>query len=259
MKKNMLMKAAALAFASGAIFSCSGTKELKFDTLETSEVYPLAEGRRDSVYIDVSLQIPVEGLEKDVRDRICNTILVYAFGDEADGKTPNDALKGYVEDKVKDYRETNFENLGETEEDGEETEAGWYTWNFEDEGRYEGEYNGWLSYTLNSYVYLGGAHGSTILSGLNFDKNTGYIISADDIFSFGYEEQLSAALRSHLKSSLSAEEYDMLFVTDITPNGNFVLSQAGITYIYGQYEIGPYVSGIIKVTVPWEELQSILK
>ena len=26
--------------------------------------------------------------------------------------------------------------------------------------------------------------------------------------------------------------------------------KTGITYIYGQYEIGPYVCGIIKVTVP---------
>ena len=32
-----------------------------------------------------------------------------------------------------------------------------------------------------------------------------------------------------------------------------------MTYIYGQYEIGPYYLGIIKLTLPWEELEGLLK
>ena len=48
-------------------------------------------------------------------------------------------------------------------------------------------------------------------------------------------------------------------VKDIEPNGNFKLSEEGITYIYGQYEIGPYYLGIIKVTIPWDELGDLVR
>ena len=53
--------------------------------------------------------------------------------------------------------------------------------------------------------------------------------------------------------------YNMLFIKDISPNGNFIVDADGITYIYGRYEIGPYVSGIVKVSVPWSEIKDILK
>lgn len=262
MKKNILIKAAAMAIVSGAMLSCSGTKEVKFDTVGTSETYALVEGGKDSLHIDVSLQMPSEGLDKEVRERIGDSILIDALGENAEGKSAEEAIKGYAADRLKDYRETNLEFLGTEEKDSDgEDDGDWgiFTWNFEVEGRYEGEYNGWMSYSLTSYTYTGGAHGGTSISGLNFDRKTGDTLSEDDIFAYGYEERLSDALRSHLKSSLPTEDYDMLFDTDITPNGNFILSKAGITYIYGQYEIGPYVCGIIKVTVPWEEIQSLLK
>ena len=50
----------------------------------------------------------------------------------------------------------------------------------------------------------------------------------------------------------------MLFEKNIRPNGNFTVSDSGVTYIYNQYEIGPYVMGTIKVTVPWNELEDLL-
>ena len=55
------------------------------------------------------------------------------------------------------------------------------------------------------------------------------------------------------------EDYDALFIKDIEPNGNFLVSEEGITYVYGQYEIGPYSLGIIEVTLAWEELEGLLR
>ena len=62
-----------------------------------------------------------------------------------------------------------------------------------------------------------------------------------------------------LRKSVSQEVYDMLFIKTIEPNGNFFVDPEGITYIYGRYEIGPYASGLVRVTIPWEKLQGILK
>ena len=54
------------------------------------------------------------------------------------------------------------------------------------------------------------------------------------------------------------DSYNALFVKDIEPNGNFKVSDEGVIYIYGPYEIGPYYLGSIEVTVPWEELGTLV-
>ena len=261
MKRNMISAALAAATVLGVI-GCCGTKEVKVETIEKNAAYALAEGGRDSVKIEISLQFPTEGLGAEAAEGICDGIVMDALGEQFCGMTTHEAVQGYIEETVKNYRDANLEfvdQVAKNPEDREEGEWDIFTWEFMIEGRMESDYNGFISYSLTKYSYTGGAHGGTLLLGLNFIKETGDPVAENDLFAFGYEERLSTALRAHLKSSLDKDSYDMLFTTDITPNGNFVLSKAGITYIYGQYEIGPYSIGIIKVTVPWDEIQDILK
>lgn len=257
----MILAALAAATVLGVI-GCCGTKDVEFENVEFKGGYALVEGGRDSLKIDMSLQFPKSGLGEEARKAVCDGIISDALGEVFVGMTPQEAVDGYVEETLKNYRETNLEfvdQVAANPEDREEGEWDVFTWDFTVEGRGEGEWNGILAYTITKYSYTGGAHGGTSLLGLNFIKETGDPVTENDLFAFGYEERLSTALRAHLKSSLDKDSYDMLFTTDITPNGNFVLSKAGITYIYGQYEIGPYSIGIIKVTVPWDEIQDILK
>ncbi len=51
----------------------------------------------------------------------------------------------------------------------------------------------------------------------------------------------------------------MLFVKEIAPNGNFYITNKGVTYLYGRYEIGPYVIGLTRVTVPWAEIVDLVQ
>ena len=262
MKRNIISAALAAATVLGVIGCCGTTNEVGYEKVEMKKGYALVEGGRDSLRLDVSLQFPKEGLGEEARKAVCDGIIGDALGEVFCGMAPQDAVKGYAEETLKNYREANLEFVGQVAanpEDREEGEWDVFTWDFTIEGRGEGEYNGIIAYTITKYSYTGGAHGGTALLGLNFDQKTGEPVTEDDIFAFGYEERLSAALRAHLRSSLDKDSYDMLFVTDITPNGNFILSKAGVTYIYGQYEIGPYAIGIIKVTVPWDEIRDILK
>ena len=51
----------------------------------------------------------------------------------------------------------------------------------------------------------------------------------------------------------------MMFLKEIEPNGNFSISDKGVTYIYNHYEIAPYSMGIIRITIPWEDLNDIIR
>ena len=100
----------------------------------------------------------------------------------------------------------------------------------------------------------------TSIPALNFDLANGSLITAKGFFKDGYEERLSTLLSSHLPEALQEPgDTPMLFTKDIRPNGNFRVSETGITYIYNQYEIGPYVLGAVEVTIPWSELKDLLR
>lgn len=43
------------------------------------------------------------------------------------------------------------------------------------------------------------------------------------------------------------------------PNGNFAVSEEGVTWTYNPYEIAPYSMGIIDLTVTWADLKPYLK
>ena len=95
---------------------------------------------------------------------------------------------------------------------------------------------------------------------LNFDMKTGSLPTEGDFFKESYKEKLPALLSGHLASSLeNPADTSMLFTREIGPNGNFMVSPEGVTYIYNQYEIGPYVMGAIRVTVPWDELEGLIE
>ena len=95
------------------------------------------------------------------------------------------------------------------------------------------------------------------LAGMTFLLDSGEEVTESVLFIDGYEERLTEALRAHLLDDI--EHPDMLFETEITPSGNFYITEKGITYIYQRYEVGSYAMGIIEVTVPWSEIQDILR
>ena len=50
---------------------------------------------------------------------------------------------------------------------------------------------------------------------------------------------------------------EMLFIQEVEPNDNFYITEDGVTFIYNHYEIAPYAMGIIKITIPWNELEGL--
>lgn len=43
------------------------------------------------------------------------------------------------------------------------------------------------------------------------------------------------------------------------PNGNFSVSEEGVTWTYNPYEIAPYAMGAIELAVRWSDLKPYLK
>lgn len=252
MIKSPLFSAAAVC-AALALASCCRNPEPV--SIVVSRTAALTQGREDSLRIDISAQYP--GLKADSKAglEISSAITEMLFGEDYMSMEPYAAATAYADSLIEEYRAENLPML-----DMEELAGTHMSWEDITEGKVAYTRGKTLSYIADKYMYRGGAHGISSRYACNFDLRTGKQVCEEDFFRQGYDGALTSILTSHLKESLaSPEELDMLFVEEIEPNGNFCLSEKGVTYIYNHYEIAPYSMGIIEVTVPWAELDGLLR
>lgn len=140
----------------------------------------------------------------------------------------------------------------------------------------EAETDSYVTYHCFSYVYLAGAHGSTFERSFNIVKATGKKLS--QVVDTTRVKDLQPILRKGVLSYLNqqsgnesqteneeqitdAQLNDYLFIENgiiPLPSSSPYLAKDGVHFIYQQYEIGPYVMGLVSFTVPLEKIKPYL-
>lgn len=117
---------------------------------------------------------------------------------------------------------------------------------------------------LNASSYLGGAHGASAQQYYNFDLEQKKYIQLNDILIPNQRENLQKKAHEVFKtwvidSQLAdrVEEYEQAWKFTLTDN--YYLSPQGLILQYAEYEIGPYVVGLPRLTIPYDQLHTILK
>ena len=117
-----------------------------------------------------------------------------------------------------------------------------------------------INYTVTDYSYTGGAHGMNTETCLVFSLETGDLLGLEDIFREDSMSALLGLLMEYVSEAFEdPSDSGYLLVTDIPVTENFSISDSGITFIYNPYEIAAYAAGIIRINIPWDELQDILR
>ncbi|WP_010115622.1 RsiV family protein [Acinetobacter sp. P8-3-8] len=117
---------------------------------------------------------------------------------------------------------------------------------------------------LNSSSFLGGAHGSSAQTYFNFDLKTKKQVELDQILQENQKDKLKQLAHGAFKvwviDSKLAEnvaEYEQAWKFKLTDN--FYLGKQGLILQYGEYDIGPYVVGLPRLTIPYSQLKGVLK
>ena len=111
------------------------------------------------------------------------------------------------------------------------------------------------NYLITLDYYEGGAHGIKQLLTLNFDDNTGNILTLRDIYGNDYEtritEQLLQALLKKVdcKDTQQLREHGYLYSMDMFIPENYIIGDDNITFIFNPYEIAPYSEGCIELII----------
>ena len=119
-------------------------------------------------------------------------------------------------------------------------------------------------FKVSGNFYTGGAHGSAVNSYYVLDLTQHKQLKLNDLLISGQKNKLYNVVYTEfvqwVKGSdpaVNLKEYEAMWKFTLTHN--FVLSKKGLTFYYGQYEIGPYVVGMPEFTIPYAKLNGIIK
>ncbi len=249
------MKAVKLFLPLAAILLAACTHELQTRTIALEDSVP-AENIDASCDVSCSFEYVTGGVSQEIMDKINGSIIAnHILFEESEGRTDVEAAcKLWVEQMLNSYSDDG--------EEVDEEDAWMYDFEYSRSGEFAGACKSrhLQTYTGSDYEYTGGAHGYTGIGHEVFDMTTGEIVTEEDLFAEGYEENVAELLAASLEEYLAENEEDPESMFSLPePNGNFAVSEEGITWTYNPYEIAPYSMGIFDLLVSWDDLKPYLK
>ena len=129
----------------------------------------------------------------------------------------------------------------------------------------------YVTYHYTTFEYGGGIHGYTTEVGFTFRKSDGKQIKLlQDTDSPELAQLIKEGIKSFFaggpdKAMTDEEVLEFLFAEDTDDLANIplplnapYLSDTGVVFLYTQYEIAPYSSGIITFEVPFKDIMPYL-
>ncbi|MCC2595553.1 RsiV family protein [Pusillimonas sp. MFBS29] len=119
---------------------------------------------------------------------------------------------------------------------------------------------------LNTWQYqTGSAHGISATQFLNWDNNTGKVLSLDSILRPGQYDGYVAALKqahanwlaSHPDAQHDPETFNRMWPFQVSENFGF--TDQGLVVKYDSYQLAPYSSGQPELVLPYSSLSGILR
>lgn len=221
-----------------SVFSCA--EEVKLSFIETNEIF------ENNAHVEINIP-KAEGdsdLANTINYKIENHIanMLNFSEDDADSITLNNAVSKF------DTEYKTFKN------DFEESALVWDAI-FDGEVTYQSSEI--ISIAINSYLNTGGAHGNMNITFLNFNPKTGHLLTFDDVFT--NKEAVTNAVKSFFDEETKASNSAYFFGDEFHLPENIGFNNEGVIFFYNIYEIASYTNGITEFTIPFEDIDSLLK
>ncbi|MCF2657914.1 DUF3298 domain-containing protein [Parabacteroides distasonis] len=244
----------------------NGTKnDIAFDSIQVDLSYHLLDNSENpNCNLQVHFVYPVRVADNTHLEAIQKQFIVSYFGENYESMSPQEAVRKYQEDYLAMYKELE-EDFEKDRKDSDNPVGAWYSYYESSTDAIVFNRMGILSYTVRFENYTGGAHGGHSYNNYVIDLSTGKAITEEDIFIKDYQDKLAQiivnqlAKDNHVEDPKELENVGFFSVEDIFPNGNFLIHEQGITYYFNEYEIAPYVIGLVQVDLPYSDIRHLLQ
>lgn len=119
-----------------------------------------------------------------------------------------------------------------------------------------------VTYILYVYEYTGGAHGGTAVYTFTYDINK-KIVKEKDVFENTYLSVVAPMARDYFYMNLGEYKNPTMIDSGTFPEyenyRTWYLTDDSVVFIFGQYQVGPYVLGIQEFRIDKTKLSSVLK
>ena len=223
---------------------------------------PYIQGKEHpSISFDMNV-LKAHGTDTVFADAFNLDISYYMFGKRT--TDVRGAMIHFIDSLIEVFRQDNKEQIQYAKEEGFQPRDIDYEFILNTEVHY-GNNNDIIGHFIKYYQYTGGAHGGTFITCRNYRLDDGSVVTLDNYFKRGYEDVLLPVLERKLLEYAECSSRDELdehgyfsnepmFISD-----NFEIRQDTIDFIYNQYDIAPYSTGITTLSVPEKEIRNIIR
>lgn len=237
-----------------SIFSCKEqVVKTKVQGYEQKIYLVPTDTARGALEVKVELEYPETFASPAVLDSIHNILITNIFGKEYKNISFDSIPKIYTQAVIADYNKTDSSDLQAFEKKVPNFSLGSFHCYIEgfpllNDGRI-------FSYGYTRDEFIGGIQGLKTFNYFNFDLKNGHWLNENDIFVANCQNTLAEII----KKTILEQNADAQYPDTIMPNGNFYISDEGITYLYNVYEIAPYYVTQTEVFLPYSRLKGILR
>ena len=260
------MKTGKIIIALSAILAFTACQEkgdkYAFQYVTFKETLPYTQGKdHPSCVFDLHV-LKAHGTDTIFADAFNLDISTFLFGKRT--TDVRGAMTHFIDSVIDVFKQENKEQIQYAKEEGFEPRDIDYEYVINTEVHY-GNHRDIIGHFINMYQYTGGAHGGTFITCRNYRLEDGSVITLDDYFKPGYEEMLIPILEKKLleyaecSSRDELDEHGYFSNEPMFVSENFEIRQDTIDFIYNQYDIAPYAMGITTLSVPNDEIRSILR
>jgi hypothetical protein len=135
-------------------------------------------------------------------------------------------------------------------------------WELSGESRQLGRWKDLLTVAIDSYEFTGGAHGLPATRWLNWNLATHRPVTLGQVITPGQEDAFEKAARRAHDRWLDKEvdsDGDFRQAWPFQESSDFRLTRKGLVLHYDVYSIAPYVMGQPTLTLPWEDLDGVIR
>lgn len=201
-----------------------------------------------------SILIPVGNDEKG---SFIRSVIYSSMGCDTVGLN---GFAGCLEDKKKAYFKDYLSQFEQEDLDAED--LFYYRWNMSVTYNVVYNDNDIVVIDKGIYEYTGGAHGNYGSDYLNIDRANKKLWKLSDIMQVDTARivpMLEAQIRKDFLIEKGEPLNTRLLDDEVEIPASFYISNKGITFVYGLYEIASYADGMVNVFIPYNKLMNLLK
>ncbi|WP_201535140.1 RsiV family protein [Psychrobacter ciconiae] len=189
-------------------------------------------------------------IDTAVNQRVNNLAINHGISDKAPSRATSDQA---AKTALNDFSRAQFQDAP--------TDAPW-AYQLSVTPNYIGHVNDIELIRIDSYQFTGGAHGLPYSEHLMFDQKLKRQLKLNDILMTGKKPRFEALAKAAYKKWVSEfyddiKDYEKSWPFSLTDN--VTLTDKGVDIVYQPYAIAPYAAGMPTLSIPYQQLNGILK